>query len=425
MKHTARLLRPFAAISLAAVLLCAPGCQLTWPEGPGTETTTPPAPSTTTPDDTYTDEYGSAWCYQRLDYRLQSDYRALYQAVRESDGRDETVVISGSETGEEHSYTGLKIDLPQPIHTREEAQELFNAFTRDNPQFFFIANLYSYEGYRSGGTDYYNTFCLVYSMNAAERAAATEKLETLLSQWDAEYRDKGLSAGDFETELFYHDKLMQACTYAEEAAALDNPVSRYPNAFTAYGALVEGRAVCEGYARAMQLLLHRVDIPCTLVTGFDDKNASHMWNMVTVSGRNYHLDPTWNDSGRQPSHVYFNLTTEEILRTHTLDQDNRGIDTCTATQENFYQRTGAYISRFSVDQMAEIAASQLRSGAATVEFRFSDDCYRTGQTYVGSHDLLTFRVNQRLDGDGSWDYADYSTNDDYNTIVIYGEAPLS
>ena len=75
--------------------------------------------------------------------------------------------------------------------------------------------------------------------------------------------------------------------------------------------------------------------------------------------------------------------------------------------------------------MAEIAASQLRSGAATVEFRFSDDCYRTGQTYVGSHDLLTFRVNQRLDGDGSWDYADYSTNDDYNTIVIYGEAPLS
>ena len=44
---------------------------------------------------------------------------------------------------------------------------------------------------------------------------------------------------------------------------------------------------------------------------------------------------------------------------------------------------------------------------------------------MGSHDLLTFRVNQRLDGDGSWDYADYSTNDDYNTIVIYGEAPLS
>ena len=106
------------------------------------------------------------------------------------------------------SYTGLKIDLPQPIHTREEAQELFNAFTRDNPQFFFIANLYSYEGYRSGGTDYYNTFCLVYSMNAAERAAATEKLETLLSQWDAEYRDKGLSAGDFETELFYHLSLI-------------------------------------------------------------------------------------------------------------------------------------------------------------------------------------------------------------------------
>lgn len=414
-----RLLRPIAAILLAAVLLCAPGCGLVWPQTPGSEPDPSTAPSTSATGElhTYTEEYRGAWCYLRLDYALQSDYRALYSAVREADGKDETVSIADNETGEEHLYTGLKIKLPQPLHSREEAQELFNAFTRDNPQFFYIANIYSYEGYRSGGTEYYNTFCLVFSMNAAERAAAGERLNALLLQWDLEWQEEAKN-GDFETELFYHDKLMETCSYAEEVAALEDPVSRYPNAFSAYGALVEGRAVCEGYARAMQLLMQRRGIPCTLVTGFDDKNASHMWNMVTVNGRNYHLDPTWNDSGRQPQHVYFNLTTEEILRTHTLDRDNIGIDTCTATNDNFYIKTGAYISRFSVDQMADIAAAQLRRGSPTVEFRFSDDSYRTGQTYVGSHDLLVFRVNQRLNS-GAWDYSDYSTNDDYTTIVIY------
>lgn len=68
----------------------------------------------------------------------------------------------------------------------------------------------------------------------------------------------------------------------------------------------------------------------TLVGGFDDQNVAHMWNMVTIDGRNYHLDATWDDSEDYPRHTFFNLTTEEILRTHRLDGENIGVDTCTA-----------------------------------------------------------------------------------------------
>ena len=59
----------------------------------------------------------------------------------------------------------------------------------------------------------------------------------------------------FSKELTLHDAVAARCTYDEEAAASENPASAYPNAFTVYGALVEGRAlhirggafsVCEG-----------------------------------------------------------------------------------------------------------------------------------------------------------------------------------
>lgn len=51
--------------------------------------------------------------------------------------------------------------------------------------------------------------------------------------------------------------------------------------------------VCEGYSRAFQLLCHKANIPCVLVSG-----AGHMWNYVQVDpsdSRWYAVDTTWND----------------------------------------------------------------------------------------------------------------------------------
>lgn len=104
-------------------------------------------------------------------------------------------------------------------------------------------------------------------------------------------------------------------------------IARYPNAFTAVGALVDGQAVCEGYARGMQYLLQRAGIECSLVTGINEKNEPHMWNLVTINGRNYHLDPTWDDVDDRIRYTFFNVTTDSITRTHTIDADIIGVDT--------------------------------------------------------------------------------------------------
>ena len=69
---------------------------------------------------------------------------------------------------------------------------------------------------------------------------------------------------------------------------------------TAYDALVGGEAVCEGYARATQLLLNKLGVENFLVIGDakndDGKIEPHMWNIVEQDGRYYIADITNSDT---------------------------------------------------------------------------------------------------------------------------------
>lgn len=62
---------------------------------------------------------------------------------------------------------------------------------------------------------------------------------------------------------------------------------------TAYGALANGKAVCQGYSFAYKLLLRRAGVPAVYV-GSD--SMQHAWNMVQMENNGwYHVDVTWDD----------------------------------------------------------------------------------------------------------------------------------
>lgn len=68
--------------------------------------------------------------------------------------------------------------------------------------------------------------------------------------------------------------------------------------YSAYGALSEKSAVCQGYAQLMYKLLMAAGIPCRTVTGKVYSKGSmedHVWNIVKLKGRWYYLDATWDD----------------------------------------------------------------------------------------------------------------------------------
>lgn len=65
------------------------------------------------------------------------------------------------------------------------------------------------------------------------------------------------------------------------------------------GALTEGKAVCEGYARAFKYLMDGINIPCVLVSGTATNSTgateSHAWNYVFLNNAWYAIDVTWDD----------------------------------------------------------------------------------------------------------------------------------
>lgn len=61
--------------------------------------------------------------------------------------------------------------------------------------------------------------------------------------------------------------------------------------FTAYGAEVNGRAVCQGYAALFYALCKKAGLPVRIVT-----STNHAWNIVKLNGKWYNVDATWDSS---------------------------------------------------------------------------------------------------------------------------------
>lgn len=66
---------------------------------------------------------------------------------------------------------------------------------------------------------------------------------------------------------------------------------RPANCFNAFGALVCGKAVCEGYTAAYMLLCREADLWCA----YRDGMSNHTWNMVKLDSGIYNVDVTWCD----------------------------------------------------------------------------------------------------------------------------------
>lgn len=71
------------------------------------------------------------------------------------------------------------------------------------------------------------------------------------------------------------------------------------NKYNLYGAIVETKVVCEGYARMFKYIMDGLDIPCILVSGTATNSEGttelHAWNYVELNGQWYAIDVTWND----------------------------------------------------------------------------------------------------------------------------------
>ena len=122
---------------------------------------------------------------------------------------------------------------------------------------------------------------------------------------------------DLDKALALHDYLVLHIAYAYKDYING---SLGGNVYNIYGALQEGKAVCQGYAYAYYILLNNVNIENRMVVS---NNMNHAWNMLKIGGKWYHVDVTWDDPvwdilGRV-RHEYFMLSDAAIKEKEHYD----------------------------------------------------------------------------------------------------------
>lgn len=186
---------------------------------------------------------------------------------------------------------------PVTIVDVEQLKTAFEAVCNDHPELFWLETGYSCK-YLKDGT------CVEITLKFSDLA---DDLETAQAEFNAQVEriQAGVQAqgSDLEKERYIHDLLLSYVEY--DVTAEQNQ--------SAYSALVEGRSVCAGYARAFQYLMQQAGIPCYYCTGFAGQD--HAWNIVKLDGAYYNVDVTWDDT-RNPTYDFFNKTDGELVSTH-------------------------------------------------------------------------------------------------------------
>ena len=111
-----------------------------------------------------------------------------------------------------------------------------------------------------------------------------------------------------------HDYIIDNAEYDKLKYENKNDTTYKSN--TAYGVLVQGYGTCNGYADAMAIFLDKLNI-----INYKISNSEHIWNIVYLDGKWYHLDLTWDDP---ISDVNINRDTYFLITTSELEELNDG-----------------------------------------------------------------------------------------------------
>ena len=97
--------------------------------------------------------------------------------------------------------------------------------------------------------------------------------------------------------------------------------------YTAYGALIEGKAACQGYSLLLYKMAEAAGLDAQYLHGMGLSNGEqelHAWNGVRVNGNYYFLDSTWDSialhSGKS-GYDYFLKGSDAFERDHTPDAE--------------------------------------------------------------------------------------------------------
>ncbi|EJP25693.1 SLH domain protein [Peptostreptococcaceae bacterium AS15] len=116
-------------------------------------------------------------------------------------------------------------------------------------------------------------------------------------------------SSDADKLMAVHDYLVENIEYSSEH------IVSY-----AYGALIEGKAVCQGYSQSFQKIIDKLNIKGYALKGWSTaaKPEFHQWNRVKLDDGWYFIDVTWDDLPEREyiSYKHFLINSETLGKNH-------------------------------------------------------------------------------------------------------------
>lgn len=222
---------------------------------------------------------------------MVTPYASLGYDERMKDAYDDVV----------EAMSGLKPQIKAPLTiSTEDYYKVLETVRCEQLSFFFLQNRWAEDS---------NPADLTFEMNFSYKYPIKDINIMLLETEEAAKEIVALTdenMSDYEKLKIFHDYMVLNIESSTEDEYADS----------VYGALVKKKALCEGYAKAFSYLCNMVGIENVIVTGIT--NVDHMWNMVKVNDKWYHVDIGWD----KPAPALAELYPDMILYQYFLAEDS-------------------------------------------------------------------------------------------------------
>ena len=259
--------------------------------------------------------------------------------------------------------------------TETQIQKIIDYVQRDHPELFW---------FQHGATFYFDTvtrivnrLTLTYCMTQEEAKRRQQKIDAATKSFLTSVTD---SMSDYEATLHIYENIIKLVDYDTIGLERQKRTSVTPDVpddlRSIYGVFVNKKAVCAGYAKALQYLLNLCGIECTYVT-----SDTHAWNLIKLEGDYYHMDVTWGDGSDTKkdkaqtsaiSYDCFCITTAELARLDAHTPDSKyPLPNCTATKCNYHRRHGLYFETVDLDKVRTVVCGCAKQNKLDISFKFS------------------------------------------------------